>query len=127
MATLNGRLVWVVDDDPVVRLLVAECLGAAGHRVKCFESGRECLAELPSGIPDLLIIDMQMPHMTGAEVIRTIRCDATISTLPIILLSANTERDSRRAQQDGERADRCLEKPFQMRELIAAVAELATA
>lgn len=118
-----GKRILVVDDDPVIRMLVSECLASAGHTVEMLSSGKECIAHLDRERPDLLVIDLLMPEVTGFDVIRGIRDSTALANLPIILLSANTERDVQ--PTEGPRADRYIQKPFHLRELIDAVAEMA--
>lgn len=64
--TLTG-FVAIVDDDSSVRKALGRLLGASAIRSRAYASGREFLESLPSGAPDCLIVDLQMPEMTGLE------------------------------------------------------------
>jgi DNA-binding response OmpR family regulator len=110
--------VVVVDDDPMIRFLVQEYLAAAGFEVQAFARGAEMLETLASSQPDLVILDLQMPEMNGLEVLEKIRSSPETSSVPVLMLSANT-RDAQGAS--APTADQYLEKPFQMQDFLEAV------
>lgn len=121
------RLV-VVDDDPVIRMLVSEYLNAHGHELTVLESGTECLETLSAAdpLPDALVLDLIMPDMTGFDVLQKIRADERLKNLPVILLSANADSEKDARQHDVS-ADYYLLKPFEMPELLKAVDTVTTA
>jgi FixJ family two-component response regulator len=86
--TLTG-FVAIVDDDTAVRKALARLLSACAIRAQCFGSAREFLDSLPSGVPDCLIVDLQMPEMTGIELQGELsRLGARI---PTIVITAHNE------------------------------------
>ena len=121
---MSAKRILIVDDDPVIRTLVGDYLGAYGFEIELLESGGSCLAALKNRIPDLLIVDLQMPDMTGIEVLKRIRENALTAPLKVILLSANNTTESL-ATQSGVKADYYLEKPFDMKVLLGLVKELS--
>ena len=120
-----SKKVLIIDDDPVVRLLLGECLKVSGFEIESHENGKSGLSALQSHAskPDLIFVDLMMPDMTGLEVIKEIRADSSISKIPVVLLSAIS--DSKIAAKAGATPpDRYLEKPWDMQKLLGTIKEL---
>jgi CheY-like chemotaxis protein len=115
--------ILIVDDDPVVRMLVTEYLGACGHDVTAVECGAACLEKLQDGgsLPELVIVDYQMPEMSGIEVVEKLRLNPDTAQLPIMMLSANA---SECEEQSVHKANLYFMKPFQMKDFLSAVESL---
>jgi putative two-component system response regulator len=112
--------VLIVDDDPGGRK-VLEALLAASNLSLCFaENGPDCLARVLAEQPDLILLDVMMPEMDGFEVCRRLRADETIGDVPILLLTALDDRDSRLAGLEAG-ADDFITKPFDRTELRSRV------
>jgi len=113
----NSRKILVVDDEKPLREFVARNLAARGFEVLRAASGLEAMALFSSHMPDLIVLDVMMPHMDGLETCRRIR---QTSTVPIIVLTAlGEEVDKVNALDAG--ADDYLTKPFGVDELLARV------
>ncbi|HOG46604.1 MAG TPA: response regulator transcription factor [Anaerolineae bacterium] len=109
--------ILVVDDDPPSVKMTAFLLREEGYEVITADNGRTALEILQSEAPDLVIMDVMMPHIDGLEVTRRIRQTMDV---PIIILSAKGETaDKVSGLQVG--ADDYLSKPFEPSELIARV------
>ena len=80
------KRVLVVDDEPVIRALVVASL-AADCKVSAAADGRDALASLHNERPDVVLLDVSLPGMSGAEVLREIRADATLQGVPVLLLT----------------------------------------
>ena len=107
----------VVDDSANVRTLVRDYLTAEGFRVVTANDGRQALFAARAEKPDLILLDIMMPEMTGYEFIRAYR---TERATPIILLTAKLdESDKVLGLELG--ADDYVTKPFGMRELVARI------
>jgi two-component system KDP operon response regulator KdpE len=107
----------VVEDDPAIRLFLRTGLGAHGFKVFEAETGRQGIVEAGVRKPDLIILDLGLPDMEGAKVIKIIR---EWSAVPIIILSArSTEQHKIDALDAG--ADDYLTKPFGLGELLARI------
>lgn len=109
--------ILVVDDEPQIRRVLKTALVAAGYTSRDARSGEEALEKLREERPDLAIVDINLPGISGFEVCREIRetCD-----VPIIMLSVrNSEKDKVRALDAG--ADDYVVKPFGTQELLARV------
>jgi CheY-like chemotaxis protein len=79
--------ILVADDDPYVRLHIAEILDEAGFYFDTAVDGNEALLILDDMEPDLLLLDLTMPRIDGWQVIREVRANPATRTLPIVVLS----------------------------------------
>ena len=109
----SGRIL-VVEDDDVLRDILAEALREDGYSVELAEDGQTALELARSWQPDLLILDLMMPNMDGEALASHIRSVPGAARAPIIVVSA-----SRRAEEIGARigALASLRKPFDLYEL----------
>jgi CheY-like chemotaxis protein len=113
--------VAIVDDDPPVLKAVRRFLCGRGFETRTYESGREFLDALPEARPDCLVVDLQMPGMTGLELHQHLRRKGV--DIPTIAISAHAGEDAReRCVAAGVRT--LLAKPLQPNELIAAIRAL---
>jgi DNA-binding response OmpR family regulator len=113
-------LVLVADDDDDIRDLVAFRLDRAGYEVLRAGDGQEALDLAREHRPDLAVLDVMMPKLTGYDVTRELRADAATSRIPVILLTARVqEADVARGFEAG--ADDYVKKPFSPQELKARV------
>jgi two-component system KDP operon response regulator KdpE len=108
--------VLVVDDEPPIRRLLRTGLSTQGYEIVDAPSGRVALEELARRAPDLVILDLGLPDMTGHDLLRRIR--ETHEAVPVIVLSSrDDERGKVEALDLG--ADDYVTKPFGMNELLA--------
>jgi DNA-binding response OmpR family regulator len=122
---MTTRIV-VVDDEPAIGKLLMYQLASFGYQVSYFQDGLEALQRLPAARPDLVLLDVMMPLISGWEVCRQIRA---CSAVPIIMLTAKNA-DSDVVTGLGAGADDYVTKPFSMAQLharIEAVLRRATA
>jgi two-component system KDP operon response regulator KdpE len=113
----SGASVLVVDDEPAIRRLLRTSLAAQGYRVTDAADGRQALAAFRCDQPDLLILDLGLPDMSGVDIIRELRRG---SAVPIIVLSVREdERGKVEALDLG--ADDYVTKPFGTDELVARI------
>ncbi len=92
--TAHGGTVLVVDDDPVNRAILVGSLEAQGYAAGVASDGREALRELRLGGYDVVLLDLVMPVMDGFEVLRTMKEDERLRSLPVIVVSALEEMES---------------------------------
>ncbi len=109
--------VLVVDDERKIRDVVARYLEAAGFAVLVADSGQKALEVAARAAPDLVVLDLMLPDLSGEEVLRSIR---TLAEVPIIVLTAKASEEDRVANLR-QGADDYLVKPFSPRELVARV------
>jgi DNA-binding response OmpR family regulator len=109
--------VLVVDDEANIRELVSVYLTAAGYSVACVSDGAAAVEAVRANKPDLVVLDIGLPGMSGADVCSAIR---TFSAVPIVMLTArNTDLDKVALLEAG--ADDYVVKPFSPPELVARV------
>ena len=111
------RTVLVVDDEPTLRETLAEALEQDGLRVITAADGPEALKRFRADAPDLILLDLMLPGISGIEVCRIIRQE---SSVPILMLTArDSELDKVVGLELG--ADDYVTKPFSLRELQARI------
>ena len=116
--------VLVVEDEPDVRTLLRTNLRAAGFDVLEATSGAEGLAIAKSELPTVIILDLMVPEMSGAEVCRALRKHPPTSRIPILMLTAKAAEEDKVAGFEVG-ADDYVTKPFSPRELILRVRAVA--
>jgi CheY-like chemotaxis protein len=116
--------VLMADDSAVVRTLVQMVLERAGHEVVSACDGAEALRAVATSRPDLVLVDLAMPGLSGLDVVRALRAGPGTRVLPVVLLSAeDTPRVIEAAFVAG--CDEYLVKPLRAPELLAVVQRLA--
>jgi len=123
VSTPTPPRVLVVEDDRDIADLVARYLHKAGFEVETLVSGRDALAALTRRPPDLLVLDVMLPQVSGLEICRAARAHASTAALPIIMLTARAEEPDRISGLELG-ADDYLGKPFSPNELVARVRAL---
>ena len=112
--------VIIADDDPVVCGLISAALESAGYVVGTVPDGPSAVGAITLKVPDLAILDVNMPGCSGVEVLRYIRSSNNAYDIPVIMLTnRNGEGDLQIAMRAG--ADDYLTKPFDADELLVAV------
>jgi two-component system, OmpR family, alkaline phosphatase synthesis response regulator PhoP len=115
--------ILIVEDDPDIAELVARYLEKAGFISDRIASGREAVRQIMARAPDLVILDLMLPHMDGLEVCRTLRSNEKTAAIPIIMLTARADESERIVGLEIG-ADDYLAKPFSPGELVARVRAL---
>lgn len=110
--------VWVVDDDPELRRMVASYLGEQGYDVRTMADAAQLKARLESQRPDLVVLDLMLPGEDGLSLLRRLR-DAG-DDLPVLMLTARADGVDRIIGLE-QGADDYLAKPFLPRELTARI------
>lgn len=117
---MTDMRVLVADDDPAMRALMKKYLEAAGYEVLQAANGRQALEILHRQGPALVLSDWQMPEMTGVDLCRAIRASETVGFVYLIILTANSDKDSIvEALEAG--ANDFLTKPCHREELLARI------
>ena len=115
-----GARILVVDDEPDLLELVRVNLAQAGYVVETASSGSDALAALRRSPPDLMLLDLMLPDLSGTELCSRIRADQRLAGLPIIMLTAKSEEIDRVVGLEVG-ADDYVTKPFSPRELALRV------
>jgi len=113
-----ANTVLIVDDEPSGRQTLEAVLEGEGYRLEMAENGFQALEKARQLLPDVILLDVMMPGLTGFEVCEQIRKDEKLAEIPIIILTALDDRNSMlRALESG--ADDFITKPFDRHELRA--------
>jgi DNA-binding response OmpR family regulator len=117
------KRIQIIEDDRDIADLVRRYLEKAGFAVEVSASGREGLAALNTRPPDLLVLDLMLPHIGGVDICRAARAAPATALVPIIMLTARAEEAERIAGLEIG-ADDYIAKPFSPNELVARVRAL---
>jgi DNA-binding response OmpR family regulator len=115
--------ILVADDDVDIRELVEFKLSTLGHDVVAVADGAAAVDACRAQRPDLAVLDVMMPGVSGLEAIRVIRADPALADLPVILLTARAQESDVETGFDSG-ADDYITKPFSPRELASRVEAL---
>ncbi|MBE9005899.1 response regulator [Fortiea sp. LEGE XX443] len=115
--------ILVVDDNPDLRTYVSNILRRHGYQVHTARNGYEGFGVAQEIVPSLIVTDLMMPLVTGLEMIRMVRSEQKLKGIPIILLTAKVDEETR-IESTEHGADAYLAKPFNDRELLAEVRNL---
>ena len=113
----------VVDDEPAIRLLLQAIMAQEGHEVDTASDGVEGLAAVERELPDVVLLDLAMPHMDGWHFLEELRNVGLRSKVRVIIVSAMTDQDS----MDRSRAEGVQEriaKPFDATAIVRAVEDV---
>ncbi|MFN4158715.1 MAG: response regulator transcription factor [Gemmobacter sp.] len=116
----GGPHVLVIEDEPHIAEAMRYLLARGGFRVSTHDGAGDALEAVRRARPDLVVLDLMLPGVSGIEVLRGLRGEPSLGALPVLMLTARgQERDRAAAEQAG--ADRFMTKPFVNAELLAAV------
>jgi two-component system, OmpR family, alkaline phosphatase synthesis response regulator PhoP len=115
--------VLIVEDDRDIAQLVARYLEHAGFFADCVANGRDALEAIAARVPDVMVLDLMLPHVDGLDVCRRVRANEKTAAIPIIMLTARAEESERIVGLELG-ADDYLAKPFSPNELVARVRAL---
>jgi len=114
------RNIIIVEDDEDIADSICYNLDREGFRVRVAATGEDALSLILNGPPSLILLDLNLPGMSGFEICRRLRAESSTATIPILMLTARAdETDKVLGLNMG--ADDYITKPFSMRELVARV------
>lgn len=122
---MTGKRVLVVEDERNISEAIRFILTRDGWQVEVTADGASALAQLRATPPDMLILDLMLPGMSGFDILQAVRADPSTEALPVLMLTAkgqSLDRDT--AERLG--VTRFMTKPFANGDVVAAVRELAT-
>jgi chemosensory pili system protein ChpA (sensor histidine kinase/response regulator) len=120
------RTVMIVDDSVTVRKVTSRIIERQGWEVMLAKDGIDAVRQLQDHVPELMLLDIEMPKMDGFEVLRTVRRDEQLKDLPIIMITSRAgEKHKQEAMELG--VNEYLGKPFQEEILLSTIEEVLTA
>lgn len=120
---MAGQVIAIVDDEPHMVDLLSTYLKMRGYEVCGVYSGEDALTLVEVENPDALLLDLMLPDLDGYEVCRRLRQTPAFANLPIIVVSARTDSDSKMLAANAG-ADAYLTKPVKFPDLIAELNRL---
>ncbi|KTT75336.1 response regulator [Sphingomonas endophytica] len=115
-----AKRVLVVEDNELNLKLFCDLLRAHGFAVEPVRDGREAVERARAFVPDLVVMDIQMPHVTGYELILQLKADAALRHIPVMAVTAYAGReDEERIRTAG--ADAYISKPITLARFMAAI------
>jgi two-component system cell cycle response regulator DivK len=119
-----AKRVLVVEDNELNLKLFCDLLRAHGHETEGVRDAREAIERATSFAPNLIVMDIQMPHITGLELIEMIRRDVVLRRIPIMAVTAYASKaDEDRIREAG--ADAYVSKPITLFRFMEAIGELS--
>ena len=112
--------ILIAEDEPDIRELVAFTLRFAGHEVTATANGEEALQQASQIIPDIIIMDVRMPRMTGYDACRAMKIDTALKDIPVVFLSAKGQDSEIQTGLDAG-AEEYLLKPFAPDQLVERI------
>jgi two-component system cell cycle response regulator DivK len=115
---MNARFAMIIEDNEDLAIIFAEALQAAGFDTGIIQDGDTALARLETSVPNIIILDLHLPHVSGEDILKRIRADERLAGTRVIIATA----DPRMADMLKDRADLVLLKPIsfgQLRDLAA--------
>lgn len=119
-AEAGSKKILVVEDDKDIASLVAHHLERAGYITETLNVGTDVVPHVSREPPDLVVLDLMLPELSGLEICRTIRSTPSIADVPVIMLTAKSEETDRLIGLELG-ADDYVTKPFSPKELVARV------
>jgi DNA-binding response OmpR family regulator len=122
---MGGRIL-LIEDEGNIREAIGFILSRAGWEVQGHGNGATAIEAVTRTKPDIIILDIMLPGLSGFEILRALREDTELARLPVLMLTAKGQaRDQEAAFEIG--ANAYLTKPFSNADLLATVARLAQA
>lgn len=119
----NKNKILIVDDDPIGRQLLEAVFLEEDYELEFAGNGKEALSTVLNKTPDLILLDVMMPEMDGFEVCQNVRTNELFKGIPIILITALDDRDSRKRGLEAGAND-YISKPFDRNEIVTKVKNL---
>ena len=118
------KKVLVAEDDPPTLRRVAARLRAAGYEVSTAPDGKEALRLVEQDKPDLAIVDLMLPEVTGWKICQKLKTDERFRDIRVIMLSAMIDEEGEGKAGQLDQCDFLMAKPFNAEDLLAKVQEL---
>lgn len=120
MPNTDSRTILVIEDEADIAALIAYQLARAGYRVRTASKGRDALKAIESDLPDLIVLDLMLPEMSGIDILRILRERQETARTPVVIVTAKREEGDR-IEGFELGADDYVVKPFSPKELVLRV------
>ncbi len=117
----KNKFILIVDDDKDTRNIIRTILNAKGYETKEASNGKEALALVKDEVPQLILLDLMMPEMSGYDVITHLKINPNTQNTPVIMLTAKVENEDILTGYNEYAVDYYITKPFTPKHLINGV------
>ena len=117
---MNNEHILIVEDDPKSRKLLRDVLGAVGYKTSEAENAEDGIKIAQESLPDLVLMDIRLPGMSGIDALRVLRSDAKTSAIPVIAVTASV-MESQKAEAMGAGFDAVENKPVNIQSLLGLI------
>ena len=117
---MKAKKILIADDEPYISRVLKLVLQKEGYQVSCVNNGKQALDSYRQTRPDIIVTDVKMPHMTGRELVETIRSADGDSETPIVVMTSTLESENR-DWVSGVSGVSFVGKPVSPRELVRIV------
>jgi len=121
---MMSKTIMVVDDEPALLQLIEAILGTEGYNVIAVSNGREALEKLKKAKPDLVLLDMMMPGMSGREVCEKIRSDPKTKSIKVAFLTVAKFSEAGRDTLKKMKVSDYITKPFDNDDLLKRIKKI---
>jgi DNA-binding response OmpR family regulator len=118
----EGAKILIIDDEPDIRTFLEDLLNMQGYRCETAESGAVGLVKLGAAEPDIVLLDIMMPGMSGFDVLKSIRARDGAGPAVVMISCLSHHNTTQRAMEEG--ADRFVMKPFRVTELLGTLQQV---
>jgi DNA-binding response OmpR family regulator len=120
---LVSKSVLIIEDEPFILEALSFLLEREGYALSSFSDGEGCVDYIKKIKPDLIILDMMLPNISGMQILENLRSSQEFQSLPVLMLTAKGQRRDRQAAENAG-ASLFMTKPFSNDEIIANVHKL---
>jgi DNA-binding response OmpR family regulator len=120
---LVSKSVLIIEDEPFILEALSFLLEREGYALSSFSDGEGCVDYIKKINPDLIILDMMLPNISGMQILENLRSSQEFQSLPVLMLTAKGQRRDRQAAENAG-ASLFMTKPFSNDEIIANVHKL---
>ena len=117
---MSKELILIVEDDFKSRKLLRDVLSASGYKTVEADNAEDGVKIAQESLPDLILMDIRLPGMSGIDALRVLRSDAKTSAIPVIAVTASV-MDSQKAEAVGAGFDAVESKPVNIQSLLAVI------
>ncbi len=118
-----SKSVLIIEDEPFILEALSFILEREGYALSSFSDGEGCVDYIKKINPDLIILDMMLPNISGMQILENLRSSQEFQSLPVLMLTAKGQRRDRQAAENAG-ASLFMTKPFSNDEIIANVHKL---
>ena len=119
-----SKKILIVDDEPDIAKVLAVRLVDHGFDVQIAHSGKDALARISQNMPDLIILDIMMPYISGTELAAQLKENKETAMIPVIFLSALQSKQEEKVQGNAIGEDFLFAKPYEIKDLVAKIHQI---